>query len=81
VIFEWHSRFKAGRLTVEDDERSGDQALAECQKMLKKFESLSMKTIAEQSINSQTPVGSVRSLQEILTENLNMRNTAVKFVP
>jgi hypothetical protein len=23
VVFEWHSRFKAGRVSVEDDERSG----------------------------------------------------------
>jgi hypothetical protein len=23
AIFEWHSRFKAGRVSVEDDERSG----------------------------------------------------------
>jgi hypothetical protein len=23
VIFEWHSRFKAGQVSVEDDERSG----------------------------------------------------------
>jgi hypothetical protein len=23
VVFEWHSRFKAGRMSVEDDERSG----------------------------------------------------------
>jgi hypothetical protein len=23
AVFEWHSRFKAGRVPVEDDERSG----------------------------------------------------------
>jgi hypothetical protein len=23
VVFEWHSRFKAGRVLVEDDEHSG----------------------------------------------------------
>jgi hypothetical protein len=23
VVFEWHSRFKAGRVSVEDDEHSG----------------------------------------------------------
>jgi hypothetical protein len=23
AVFEWHSRFKAGRMSVEDDERSG----------------------------------------------------------
>jgi hypothetical protein len=23
AVFQWHSRFKAGRVSVEDDERSG----------------------------------------------------------
>jgi hypothetical protein len=23
VVFQWHSRFQAGRVSVEDDERSG----------------------------------------------------------
>jgi hypothetical protein len=23
AVFEWHSRFKAGQVSVEDDERSG----------------------------------------------------------
>jgi hypothetical protein len=37
----------------------GDQAPAEQQKMLKKFENSSMKTVAEQYMSSQTPMGSV----------------------
>jgi hypothetical protein len=37
----------------------GDQAPAKQQKMLKKFENSSTKTVAEQSMNSQTPLGSV----------------------
>jgi hypothetical protein len=37
----------------------GDQALAKRQKMLKKIENSSTKTVAEQSMNSQTPLGSV----------------------
>jgi hypothetical protein len=36
----------------------GNQAQAKRQKMLKKFDS-SMKTITEQSMSSQTPLGSV----------------------
>jgi uncharacterized metal-binding protein len=35
VFLEWNSRFKAGRVSVEDDESSGRQAPAERQKMLK----------------------------------------------
>jgi hypothetical protein len=37
----------------------GNQAPAKQQKMLKKFESLSTKTVAEKSMSSQTPLGSV----------------------
>jgi hypothetical protein len=37
----------------------GNQAPAKWQQMLKKFENLSTKTIAEQSMSSQTPTGSV----------------------
>jgi hypothetical protein len=35
AVFEWHSRFKAGRVSVEDGERSG--LPTKQQKMLKKF--------------------------------------------
>jgi hypothetical protein len=34
VLFEWHSRFKASWVSVEDDERSGNKAPAKLQKIL-----------------------------------------------
>jgi hypothetical protein len=37
----------------------GEQAPAKRQKMLKKYENSSTKTIIEQSMSSQTPLGSV----------------------
>jgi hypothetical protein len=51
--------------------------------MLKKFENSSTKTVAEQSMSSQTPLGwiSYGVCQEILTENVNMCRIAAKFVP
>jgi hypothetical protein len=51
--------------------------------MLKKFENSSTKTVTEQSKSSQTPLGwiSYGVCQEILTENLNKRRIAAKFVP
>jgi hypothetical protein len=58
-FFEWHSRFKAGRVSDEDDEISGDQAPARRQKMLTKFEYSFIKTIAEQSTSLQTLLGSI----------------------
>jgi histone-lysine N-methyltransferase SETMAR len=60
-----------------------DQAPAKRQKMLKKFENISTKTVAEQSISLQTLLGwiSYGVCQEILIENLNIRHIAAKFVP
>jgi hypothetical protein len=37
----------------------GDQATTKLQKMLKKFENSSIKTVAKQSMSSKTPLGSV----------------------
>jgi hypothetical protein len=35
AVFEWHSLFKANRVSVEDDKRQGDKAPAEREDMLK----------------------------------------------
>jgi hypothetical protein len=43
-VFEWHSRFKACRVSVEDDERSGLPSTSKT------------KTVAEQSMSLQTPL-------------------------
>jgi hypothetical protein len=53
AVFEWHSCFKAGQVSAEVDERSG------WQKMLIKFEDSYTKIVTKQSMNSQTPLGSV----------------------
>jgi transposase len=39
VVSEWHSRFKVGRVSLEDEVR-GDQTPAKRQKMLKKIREL-----------------------------------------
>jgi hypothetical protein len=36
AVFEWHSRFKAGRVSLEMTKVQGDQAPAKRQKLLKK---------------------------------------------
>jgi hypothetical protein len=47
AVFEWHSHFKLKTTKVQ-----GDQAPAKQQKMLKKYENSSMKTVAKQSMSS-----------------------------
>jgi hypothetical protein len=62
AAFEWYSRFKAGRVLVEDDKNSGRLSTSKMTEMLKKFENSSMKIVAEQSMSSQTPSGSVTEM-------------------
>jgi hypothetical protein len=60
VVFEWHSRFMASQVSVEDDERSGrpnNRKAAE--NVEKKFKNSFTKTVAEQSMSLQTWLGSV----------------------
>jgi hypothetical protein len=37
AVFEWHSRFKAGRVSVEDDERSGRPITSKTTENVKKI--------------------------------------------
>jgi hypothetical protein len=57
AVSEWHSHFKADRVSVEYDERSRDQAHAKRQKVLTKFENSSTKTYAGTSMSSQSLPG------------------------
>jgi hypothetical protein len=59
VVFEWHSHFKAGQVSVEDDERSGRPSTSKTTEDVEKFENSSTKAIAKQSTSSQTPLGSI----------------------
>jgi hypothetical protein len=59
AVFEWHSRFKASRVSVADDERSGRPSTNKTREMFKKSENSSTKTVAKRSMSSQTPLGSV----------------------
>jgi hypothetical protein len=59
VVFEWHSRFKASRALVEDDERSGRPSTSKTTENVKKIQELIQKTVTEQSMNSQTLLASV----------------------
>jgi hypothetical protein len=59
AVSEWHSRFKAGRVSLEDNERSGRPSTSKTTENVKKFVNSSTKTVAEQSMSSQTPLGPV----------------------
>jgi hypothetical protein len=59
VDFEWHSHFKAGQVSVQDDKRSGRPGTSKTTENAEKIRELIIKTVAEQSMSSQTPLGSV----------------------
>jgi hypothetical protein len=69
AAFEWHSRFKAGGVSVADDDRSGRPSTSRTiENIYKKNENSSTKIIAEQSTSPQTQLGSVMEFAGDLTE-------------
>ena len=81
-IFEWHKRFKEGRDSVDDNMRSGrpttsktDDHVARVQEVIQANRRL---TIHELSVEVGVSYG---TCQAILTQDLNMRHVAAKFVP
>jgi hypothetical protein len=81
VAPEWHSRFRAGRVSVEDDERSGRPSTRKATENVEKIRHLIQedhgRTIHELTDNTGISYG---VSEEILTENLNIRRIAAKLV-
>jgi hypothetical protein len=82
AAFERNSRFKAGRVSLEDDECSGQPSTS---KMTVNFEKI-RELVHENHCQTTHELADTTGIsygvgQEILTENLNMHCTAAKFVP
>ena len=82
TCFRWHKRFKKGRLSVEDDERSGclststnDPYIDEINRLVRANRYLTVRELAEECGIS------VGSCHQILTEELKMHRVAAKFEP
>ena len=82
TCFRGHKRFKNGRLTVEDDERSGrpststdDPHINEINTLVRANRRLTVRELAEEYGIS------VGSSHHILTEELKMHRVAAKYVP
>jgi hypothetical protein len=76
VVSEWHSRFKASRVSVEDDERPGWPSTSKTAENVEKIRELIQDcrwTIHELAGTIGISYG---ACQEILAENLNMRRIA-----
>jgi hypothetical protein len=80
--FQWHSRFKASWVSVEDDQRSWRPSTSKRTENVEKIRELIHKD-SHQTIHelANTTGISYGVCQEILTENLIMHRIATKFVP
>lgn len=80
--FEWHSRFKAGRTSVADDERSGRPSMCTTEENVESIRRVvhEDRRITIKDIASSTNL-SFGTVQAILTGDLNMHRVAAKFVP
>ena len=80
--FEWHARFKRGRTSLEDDERSGQPSTSSTPKNVETIWRLvhedHRRTIKDTGAIVNVSHGTV---QTILTCDLNMLRVAAKFVP
>jgi hypothetical protein len=82
AVFQWHSHFKAGWVSVEDDEHSGRPSTNKTIENVKKFENSIHEDRCQIIHELADTVGiSYGVYQKILTENLNMRRFSTKFVP
>jgi hypothetical protein len=79
VVFEWHPCFKAGRMSVEDDECSGRPSTSRMTENIEKIRELIHKDHRRTTHDIGDTVGiSYGVCQEILTENFNMCRIATK---
>jgi transposase len=77
AVSEWQSRFKAGRMSVEDNERSGRPSTSKTTENVERIRELIYEDRRRQIHELADTVGiSYGVYQEILTENLNMRYIA-----
>jgi hypothetical protein len=82
AVFEWHSRFKAGRVSIEDDERSGRQSISRTTENVEKNSRIQPRRRSPNNPWARRHRWDhLWICQEILTENLNMLRTASNFVP
>jgi hypothetical protein len=81
AVFEWHSRFKVGRVSVEDDESLGLPDSSKTIENVEKYRELihedHHRTIHELADTLGISYG---VFQEIFTENLIMGRITVKFL-
>ncbi|UYV61852.1 hypothetical protein LAZ67_1006856 [Cordylochernes scorpioides] len=82
TVFEWHSRFKAGRTSIEDDPRQGrpkfqrtDENVQKITDLIKENPRTTLLELEQDTGISKTTIG------RIVTEDLKLKKTPAKFIP
>ncbi|UYV66856.1 hypothetical protein LAZ67_4003113 [Cordylochernes scorpioides] len=82
TVFEWHSRFKAGRISIEDDPRQGrpkfqrtDENVQKITDLIKENPRTTLLELEQDTGISKTTIG------RIVTEDLKLKKTPEKFIP
>ena len=81
-VFEWHKRFKEGRVSVKDDERCGRNKEVRTPELIGQIKNFMDKDchVSIETISAQFGV-SVETVHRIIREELKMRKIYTKFFP
>ncbi|UYV80230.1 hypothetical protein LAZ67_18002094 [Cordylochernes scorpioides] len=82
TVFEWHSRFKAGRISIEDDPRQGRPTFQRTDENVQKFTDLIKENPRTTLLELEQDTGiSKTTIGRIVTEDLRLKTTPAKFIP
>ncbi|UYV70801.1 hypothetical protein LAZ67_8000674 [Cordylochernes scorpioides] len=82
TVFEWHSRFKAGRISIEDDPRQGRPTFQRTDENVQKITDLIKENPRTTLLELEQDTGiSKTTIGRIVTEDLKLKKTPAKFIP
>ncbi|UYV85184.1 hypothetical protein LAZ67_X004851 [Cordylochernes scorpioides] len=82
TVFEWHSRFKAGRISIEDDPRQGHPKFQRTDENVQKITDLIKENPRTTLLELEQDTGiSKTTIGRIVTEDLKLKKTPAKFIP
>ncbi|UYV76496.1 K02A2.6-like [Cordylochernes scorpioides] len=82
TVFEWHSRFKAGRISIEDDPRQGRPKFQRTDENVQKITDLIKENPRTTFLELEQDTGiSKTTIGRIVTEYLKLKKTPAKFIP
>ncbi|UYV77869.1 hypothetical protein LAZ67_15002625 [Cordylochernes scorpioides] len=82
TVFEWHSRFKAGRISIKDDPRQGRPTFQRTDENVQKITDLIKENPRTTLLELEQDTGiSKTTIGRIVTEDLRLKKTLAKFIP